>query len=870
MTLVVDTIADLVSKQVEAHRTVIWFDPERVYRHVADQLAPALRRSWGDARVLNYDHDRGFFALRKELERLWSGLEQPRIVVYVPLNPAETHNALREFCASGVQMSPGQQPKERNTRLADMAALALSAVFPKAKAEELVQQIRCGQLSLRELDDIVERGIEAHTGTIAVIFGSESVREVASRFVSDESIDSEINDRGLQGSVIALFSDAFGVPFHDQADLSSLRAQLARLVLQTELLCSSPEPLPPSLTGLPTAEGEVGRQAAIDLARDWRSRFDLTATYVHWADRLQAELGLGQLDLPLGVLSKLETFRCTEEQLQTAVERALLCQEDGHLIELARGRVDGFWAGHDPSLKIRWKIILEAGQLLWEANRLRGELKGKSWSAQALVERYTGGAKLDKPWCVLDTAFRHLEHDFHLFDPDPEQHDPLLRLVAHARQRYSQAADELAERFIHAYQDARFDLPETLLQLQVYSQIVAPAMEQDKVAYILVDALRYEMALELSQMLEAACFCELVPALAMPPTITEVGMAALLPRAERGVSVVPGHSGKLALKVDGKSLRNRQERMAHLESRLDIPVVTTKLEQLVPLTKRRLRKELQEARLIVVTASEEIDGLWESSPAQARRMMDDALVQLRRAAKTLFGLGVGTMVITSDHGCLYGEGLMAGEGIEAPGGETVDLHRRAWIGRGGAANSALLRAPLSAFGIGGDLEYATPWNLSYLKVAGGSTDYFHGGLSMQELVIPVLTIEQGPAGGPQVFGEVAWTLTPGSAKITTRFFSVTVEGRLTELLPVGRPHVRAEIRLGNRVISVPVSAAYGFAEDTKDVVLSLADDGLSIRPNTITLMITEPLEAAEATVLLINATTGVGLAWMNIEVGIAL
>lgn len=159
MTLVVDTIADLVSKQVEAHRTVIWFDPERVYRHVADQLAPALRRSWGDARVLNYDHDRGFFALRKELERLWSGLEQPRIVVYVPLNPAETHNALREFCASGVQMSPGQQPRERNTCLADMAALALSAVFPKAKAEELVQQIRCGQLSLRELDDIVERGI---------------------------------------------------------------------------------------------------------------------------------------------------------------------------------------------------------------------------------------------------------------------------------------------------------------------------------------------------------------------------------------------------------------------------------------------------------------------------------------------------------------------------------------------------------------------------------------------------------------------------------------------------------------------------------------------------------------------------------------
>jgi hypothetical protein len=58
--------------------------------------------------------------------------------------------------------------------------------------------------------------------------------------------------------------------------------------------------------------------------------------------------------------------------------------------------------------------------------------------------------------------------------------------------------------------------------------------------YIWVDALRYEMARELVQTLGAERDITLTPALAAVPTITEIGMAALLPGAQHATLVTAG------------------------------------------------------------------------------------------------------------------------------------------------------------------------------------------------------------------------------------------------------------------------------------------------------------------------------------------
>jgi hypothetical protein len=290
-------------------------------------------------------------------------------------------------------------------------------------------------------------------------------------------------------------------------------------------------------------------------------------------------------------------------------------------------------------------------------------------------------------------------------------------------------------------------------------------------------------------------------------------------------------------------------------------VAVAKLDQLAPLSDAQLARTLKWADVALVTATEEIDGLCENNPALARRMLDDVLNQLRRGVKTLFGLGIGTVVISADHGYLFGERITPGQAIDAPGGRTAALKRRVWVGQGGADLPGVLRASLSAFGIGGDLEIATPWNLSCFKVKGGGMEYFHGGLSLQELIIPVLTVRPAAVLAPTAAARIEWTLTPGSQTISTRFLSVTVEGRSAELLPVEPPAIRVEVQAGERPISVPVSASYGFQEATKDVQLVLdTDDPQAMAKNTITLMITEMPPVDQVTVHLLDATTGVSLA----------
>jgi hypothetical protein len=171
------------------------------------------------------------------------------------------------------------------------------------------------------------------------------------------------------------------------------------------------------------------------------------------------------------------------------------------------------------------------------------------------------------------------------------------------------------------------------------------------------------------------------------------------------------------------------------------------------------------------------------------------------------------------------------------------------------------------------LEIATPWNLACFKVKGGAKAYFHGGLSPQELLIPVITIKSSQKPSPGLGAFVEWKLIPGSPKITTRFFSIQVIETAIGLFDFMPPKVRVEIRSGSQVLSTPVSASYGFSDATGDVQLKISQmDPKTTEPNTITLMITkEQNKKINVTIYLFDANTGDELAQLeNIEMAIAI
>lgn len=54
-------------------------------------------------------------------------------------------------------------------------------------------------------------------------------------------------------------------------------------------------------------------------------------------------------------------------------------------------------------------------------------------------------------------------------------------------------------------------------------------------------------------------------------TITSVGMPALLPDADKGMSLTKTSGGKLAIEINGTTIKNRSDRIKHRwKNRLDV------------------------------------------------------------------------------------------------------------------------------------------------------------------------------------------------------------------------------------------------------------------------------------------------------------
>jgi hypothetical protein len=66
--------------------------------------------------------------------------------------------------------------------------------------------------------------------------------------------------------------------------------------------------------------------------------------------------------------------------------------------------------------------------------------------------------------------------------------------------------------------------------------------------------------------------------------------------------------------------------------------------------------------------------------------------------------------------------------------------------------------------------------------------------------------------------------TPGTRKLTTRFFSVQIGGvqDQSSLFGFQPPKVRIEVRANKKCVSIPVSASYGFEDATGEVKLEIA------------------------------------------------
>jgi hypothetical protein len=863
MGVVTDSLVQMIAKQVDDNGLVVWYDPEQAYHTVAAAL------SLPNTTVACYEGS--FFKLRKQIDHLLNDTQPPRLIVYVPIERTETDSALIELDCAGVIMQPRQQPPACNTRLSVVARNALKPILGEDQVAEIEKQVESGKLSLADLDSLAEKGKDISAGVLTLIFGSANPQEVALAFLHSDQYDDEIGKKEAKKELRRLLEVSFDIELPAAESLSKWRVKFGRFVLLTDFAAALKKQTPAALSSVPVANSSGGIDACVRLARTWRNSRDVRDSYVAAANRVEQELGLSQLDLPVEPLKGNETFPCVERALLVHTESELLKSATPALLQLAEYRLSRFWADVIPAIQARWALIYSAAEVLMEADRVGNALKKAPTTVPALVKAY---AEDDEPWCLLDTHHRNMESRKYNFEfAANADHHGLEKLITKAEQRYAEVGSELAKHFVTCFQKAKQPIPGLLRQAEVFEREVKPHLGEGKVAYVWVDALRFEMARELCRLLKDDFELEIQPAIGTIPTITEIGMAALLPKAQGSAKVVAAGGGKLALEVGGKVIKDRKDRVAFLKENAGVPVFDAKLDDLLPKPTKRVKEGIQGAELILIT-SQEIDELGEAdNVAQARLQIDGVLSHLRRGVRVLADHGIKTIVLVADHGHLFADEIGEDMKIESPGGKVEDLHRRVWVGVGGNSEPSYLRTSLASLGVDSEFDIATPWTFAVFKAKGGSRAYFHGGLSPEELIIPVVVMQAaGKASAPST--GIQWTLIPGAAKLTTRFFSVQISGSESEssLFGYEPPKVRIELRANKKCVSVPVSASYGFEDATGEVKLKTAEnDNKRIEPNTVTVTLTEEITQKTVGVYLLDAITGAELAGpLTVDVAISM
>lgn len=274
-------------------------------------------------------------------------------------------------------------------------------------------------------------------------------------------------------------------------------------------------------------------------------------------------------------------------------------------------------------------------------------------------------------------------------------------------------------------------------QRDFYKHYIAPVTRNSRVFVIISDALRYEVAAELTERLVRTTrgTAELESMQAVFPSITKFGMAALLSGKRLSVD------DSMNVLVDGQLTRSTADRNAVLNREKNSAAV--QYTELLSMKKAE-RRELISGKDVVYIYHNAIDAIGDKLPTESKVFdaCETAMQELSGILRIITNELNGTNVfITADHGFLYTyQPLNESDKVDrtAFSGEVYELGRRYALTSTDTTAEHLLQVNLSRELDGTPVNGFAPRETIRMKVQGGGENYVHGGISLQELAVPVI------------------------------------------------------------------------------------------------------------------------------------
>ena len=216
-------------------------------------------------------------------------------------------------------------------------------------------------------------------------------------------------------------------------------------------------------------------------------------------------------------------------------------------------------------------------------------------------------------------------------------------------------------------------------------------------------------------------------------------MAALLPHKK--LDVVLKSNNLLGVLADGKSTEAGVYREKVLQA--ENPKSAVILYKDFIGLKRADRQELVKGMDVVYFYHDKVDEASHTSDTAVFAACDEAIAEIKNLIRIIVNDFGGTnVIVTADHGFLYTYSpLSEDDKVDktTTGEMDIEVDRRYLITKKGAAPQYLL--PVKFMDGNTDYDAFAPRENVRIKKKGGGLNYVHGGISLQEMVVPILEFQ---------------------------------------------------------------------------------------------------------------------------------
>ena len=556
-----------------------------------------------------------------------------------------------------------------------------------------------------------------------------------------ETLDSEppfwkeITNYGLAEAFWSMAGSRFSIP----EEARTFRSFLLRLFATDLRRSCHSKSLGSSVTSLALPSLQ---EAGVFLSH-WRDSSSRCASYARLSKQAAKALNVSQAigSCSLDKLAASETFETIDQRILVGIRDELLASltdsRRGELKDLIQHRLASHWPRQAPGsvLSACYEGLDEAIRLMELVNQFEAELPGIA--PKDLASSYIAR------WHKIDTAYRRFcvraqkatDGNIEVLKPAATRIEDLYTVgfLAKLGARWSEALD--------AGLVGNWKIPNVVGQRDFFRLHVQNALNDGlkRIFVVISDALRFEAGAELTERLKLFRYSPTIePMLSTLPSMTALGMAALLPHKQLSL----GSTGQVL--ADGASTTGFEARHSILAAQGGLAI---RADELKVMKRDDGRALIKDARVVYIY-HDIIDAVGDKASSEGRTFsaVDEALDDLAQLVRRIIDqLNGSTVIVTADHGFLYTESSPTEIDKSSLGGKiesALIAKKRYVIGKGLPKSGPFHRSNLEVTaGLDPEWEGIYPRSTQRFHLAGGA-QYVHGGPMLQEVVVPLIVVKE--------------------------------------------------------------------------------------------------------------------------------